>query len=243
MLISLSRKLLETRGMNTSGMDAQSYNRRPSTISTNALLSTGTGTQDNLATGSQATQTALVAEVELSLPPPYPYDYKGDTLTMICFIMITSSNGNFFWVTGHLCRELTGHRWIPHTKASDVEFSCFFNLRPNRRLSKQWWGWWFVTPSRPLWRHCYVVVTFLKKNHPQERGMGCLEWFQNFDHNYAMTSTTLHRNALYRESLVLPSHVNPIKGWWFLWKMNIMCICIWYTEMAQAQLFPPNMDK
>ena len=69
--------------MNTFGMDAQSYNHRPSTISTNALLSTGTGTQDNLATGSQATQTALVAEVELSLPPPYPYDYKGDTLTMI----------------------------------------------------------------------------------------------------------------------------------------------------------------
>ena len=24
----------------------------------------------------------------------------------------------------------------------------------NKRLSKQWWGWWFETPSRPLWRHC-----------------------------------------------------------------------------------------
>ena len=24
----------------------------------------------------------------------------------------------------------------------------------NKRLSKQSWGWWFVTPSRPLWRHC-----------------------------------------------------------------------------------------
>ena len=22
------------------------------------------------------------------------------------------------------------------------------------RLSKQWWGWWFETPSRALWRHC-----------------------------------------------------------------------------------------
>ena len=22
------------------------------------------------------------------------------------------------------------------------------------RLSKQWWGWWFVTPSHPLWCHC-----------------------------------------------------------------------------------------
>ena len=24
----------------------------------------------------------------------------------------------------------------------------------NKRLSKQSWGWWFETPSRPLWRHC-----------------------------------------------------------------------------------------
>ena len=40
--------------------------------------------------------------------------------------LITSSNGNIFCVTGHLCREHTGHRWIPHTKASDVELWCFF---------------------------------------------------------------------------------------------------------------------
>ena len=24
------------------------------------------------------------------------------------------------------------------------------------RLSKQWWGWWFEMPSRPLWRHSNV---------------------------------------------------------------------------------------
>ena len=29
----------------------------------------------------------------------------------------------------------------------------FFYLRPNKKLSKQWWGWWFETPSCPLWRH------------------------------------------------------------------------------------------
>ena len=32
-------------------------------------------------------------------------------------------------------------------------FDAFFDLRPNKRLSKQSWGWWFETPSRPLWRH------------------------------------------------------------------------------------------
>ena len=36
-----------------------------------------------------------------------------------------SSNGNIFHVTGHLCGEFTGPRWIPSTKASDAEFWCF----------------------------------------------------------------------------------------------------------------------
>ena len=33
-------------------------------------------------------------------------------------------------------------------------FGVFFDLRLNKRLSKQSWGWWFETLSRPLWRHC-----------------------------------------------------------------------------------------
>ena len=33
-------------------------------------------------------------------------------------------------------------------------FDIFFELCLNKRLSKQSWGWWFETPSRPLWRHC-----------------------------------------------------------------------------------------
>ena len=66
--------------------------------------------------------------------------------------MMTSSNGNIFRVTGHLCSEFTSPRWIPRTKAFDV----FFDLRLNKRLSKQWQGWWFETPSCQLWRHCNV---------------------------------------------------------------------------------------
>ena len=45
-----------------------------------------------------------------------------------CFRMMTSSNGNIFCVTGHLCGEFTGHRWIPLTKASDAELWCFLWL-------------------------------------------------------------------------------------------------------------------
>ena len=38
--------------------------------------------------------------------------------------MMTSSNGSISRVTGHLCGEFTGPRWIPHTKASDAELWC-----------------------------------------------------------------------------------------------------------------------
>ena len=33
----------------------------------------------------------------------------------------------------------------------------FLDLRLTRRLSKPTWGWWFETPSRPLWRHYNVT--------------------------------------------------------------------------------------
>ena len=46
--------------------------------------------------------------------------------------MMTSSNGNIFRITGPLCGEFTGHRWIPITKASDVELWCFLWSSPEQ---------------------------------------------------------------------------------------------------------------
>ena len=69
--------------------------------------------------------------------------------------MMTSSNGNIFRVTGPLCGEFSGLRWIPRTKASDAElFFAFFDLHLIKRLRKHSWDWWFETLSRSLWRHC-----------------------------------------------------------------------------------------
>ena len=43
---------------------------------------------------------------------------------------------------------------FPTQRPVTRSFDIFFDLRPNKRLSKQWWGWWLETPSSPLWRHC-----------------------------------------------------------------------------------------
>ena len=43
---------------------------------------------------------------------------------------------------------------FPTQRPVTQSFDVFFDLRLNKWLSKQWWGWWFETPSYPLWRHC-----------------------------------------------------------------------------------------
>ena len=76
-----------------------------------------------------------------------------DNCLWIKFYMMTSSNGDIFRVTGPLCGnspvpgEFPAQR--PVTRSCDV----FVDLRLNKRLSKQSWGWWFETLSGPLWRH------------------------------------------------------------------------------------------
>ena len=48
---------------------------------------------------------------------------------------------------------------FPTQRPVTRSFDVFFVLRLNKRLSKQSWGWWLETLSRPLWRHCNVPET------------------------------------------------------------------------------------
>ena len=75
--------------------------------------------------------------------------------------MMTPSNGNIFRVTGPSCGEFTGPGEFPTQRPVTRSFDVFFDLRPNKWLSKQWRRWWFKTPSRSLWRHCNVQLSFL----------------------------------------------------------------------------------
>ena len=85
-------------------------------------------------------------------------------------VMMTSSNWNIFHVTGPLWGEFTGDRWIPAQRPVTRSFDVFFDLRLNERLSKQWRGWQFETPSRPLLRHCNVFLKVINNNTAQRLG-------------------------------------------------------------------------
>ena len=47
---------------------------------------------------------------------------------------------------------------LPAQRPVTLSFDVFFELHPNKRLSKQSLGWWFETPSCSLWRHCNAII-------------------------------------------------------------------------------------
>ena len=95
------------------------------------------------------------------------------------FGLMTSSNGNIFRVTGHMCREFTGHRWIPRTKASDAELWCFLicawingsvnnreagDLRRHRAHCNVTLTDRFIISSLPSLPHRYIYISILQRH-------------------------------------------------------------------------------
>ena len=77
------------------------------------------------------------------------------------YLMMTSSNGNILRLTGPLWWEFAGHRWIPLTKASDVELWCFL-WSPVEQTVEQ-------TIEIPvIWDAITLIMTSLLCNIPHE---------------------------------------------------------------------------
>ena len=47
---------------------------------------------------------------------------------------------------------------FPTQRPVTQSFDVFFDVRPNKQLSKQSWGWWFETLSPSLWRHRNALI-------------------------------------------------------------------------------------
>ena len=77
-------------------------------------------------------------------------------------VMMTSSNGNIFALLALCAGNSPVHGEFPAQRPVTRSFDVFLDLRLNKRLSKQSWGWWFETLSWPLWRHsngaCHTLI-------------------------------------------------------------------------------------
>ena len=67
---------------------------------------------------------------------------------------------------------------FPAQRQVTRNFDVSFDVRPNKRLRKQSWSWWFGTLSRSLWRHrneylnqrpCQPTHAFVFRTQSQER--------------------------------------------------------------------------
>ena len=87
------------------------------------------------------TETVIIPTIDIS-PARWepPWRLSRQPLSKPTYSMMASSNENIVRVTGSLCGEFPGHRWIPFTKASDAELWCFIWSVPYlyliERLSK-----------------------------------------------------------------------------------------------------------
>ena len=56
---------------------------------------------------------------------------------------------------------------FPTQRPVTRSFDILFDLRLNKRVSKQSWGWWFETLSHSLWHYrnvlCHVMTIFLQR--------------------------------------------------------------------------------
>ena len=68
---------------------------------------------------------------------------------------MTSSNGTFSALLAICAGDSPVTCAFPSRRPVTRSFGVFFYLCLNKRLRKQLCGWWFGTPSRSWWRHCY----------------------------------------------------------------------------------------
>ena len=96
---------------------------------------------------------------------------------------MTSSNGNIFRVTGHLCGNSPVTGEFPTQGPVTRSFDVFFHLRLNKRLSIQSWGWWFETLLRPLWRHSNAQTRCVAIHAVNSTGNRLSEIFMSHKHS------------------------------------------------------------
>ena len=109
------------------------------------------------------------------------------------------------------------HTQRPVTRSFDV----YFDLRPNKRLSKQLWGWWFETPSWSLWRHCNVPSELWVGDGGFSKAVATLTMWAG--HFYLFMATT-------GDVWIMPSF-----GIWGL------CAVCWAHFMCHHELWPTSV--
>ena len=134
----------------------------------------------------------------------------------------------------------------PVTRSFDV----FFDLRLDKRLSKQWWGWWFEMPSRPLWRHCndeghgvsnhqHWLNLFFRAHQIKHQSSASLafvrgihRWPDDSPHREPVTRGMLpFDTSSYVITTLRIGHVARLLNYWGYYHSTLSCRQVFWTHM------------
>ena len=135
--------------------------------------------------------------------------------------MMTSSNGNISTLLA-ICAgnsPVPGELPAQRTRSFDV----FSDLRLNKWLSKQSWGWWFETLSCPLWRHYNVISIHIPGSWPQHQ-LGSTSWNVNDTRFYWPERSGVSKHLCY---------FRPIETHILYFKQNILSAPVkWKSDLT-----------
>ena len=141
---------------------------------------------------------------------------------------------------------------FPSQRPVTRSFDVFFDLRLNKRLSKQSWGRWFETPlSCSFWRHCYVLICFINHHHHNHHHHHHHHHLHHHHHHHH------HRHRHHRISIIifqimesLGFFVRAVDQRWLIvlarvlgrWNRNAIAnfLIIMITEKLSSPLIKPD---
>ena len=146
------------------------------------------------------------------------------------FHMMMSSNGNIFFVTGPLCREYTGHWWIPRSKANDM-----FSL-----ICAWIKGWVNNREAGDLRRHCAhydVIVMRISLTQCQK----CWHFRIKVVITTGLITNSVYPfiNNVWHTSIYEYNKHDPNWFWWFtvcknhMRTLNLVVLKLKYSEIAR----------
>ena len=128
---------------------------------------------------------------------------------------------------------------FPAQRPVTRSFNIFFDLRQNKRLSKQSWGWWFEMPSRPLWRHCndkrrrssWSFDVYLPSFYP-------LEQVKEASAEYGSSQHFIYKKSCFKWDVHTPTHISYISMCnKYSWKKYTM---LFITQLIYVCIFGSN---
>ena len=118
---------------------------------------------------------------------------------------------------------------FPAQRPVTRSFDVYFDLRPNKRLSKQSLGWWFETLSPPLWRHRNAVRSHAISQLVSKGWNRCSNFSNRSEHDDVINWKHFPSYWLFVGGIHRPPVNSPHKGQWRVALMYSLT-CTWIEK-------------